>query len=53
MVNIFTSVVTTILHNLILGIASAVISNNLEDVIDHVNDMIANGNLTASALPYN
>lgn len=53
MVNLFTSVVTTLLHNLILRIASGVIANNLEDIIDQVNDWITNENFTSSALSYN
>lgn len=49
MVNLFTSVVTTLLHNLILRIASGIVSNNLDDVIDFVNGIIAEGNFTSSA----
>lgn len=53
MVNLFTGVVTGILHNLILAIASAVVSNNLEEVIEQINDVINGGGFASNALPYN
>lgn len=46
MVNLFTSVITTVLHDLILLIASNAVKGNLESVIERINELISAGNST-------
>lgn len=42
MTNLFTSVLTTLMHGVIVLIAQTVIRGNLEDVIDQINEALGN-----------
>lgn len=42
MVNLFTSVVTTVLHDLIVKVAENVVRNNIDTILDIINSGLSN-----------
>lgn len=42
MVNIFTKLVTTVLHDLVIKIVQNVITSNVDEIIDLVNSILGN-----------